>query len=127
MPPKQSDLRRRTALDTGQLARPAGSGARDGGSGSAADDNATAETVLDELHDQLNARIDADVETLAKGALSLVSLAEVPSGPNKTGPPLTNEQIGEKDTFKVAQDAFEADARAETMVRSRPGPLMPTR
>lgn len=72
----QSDLRRRTALDTGQLARTS----RDEANAST-DPNATADAVLDELHEQLNARIDADVETLARGTLTLVSLAEVPSTP----------------------------------------------
>lgn len=57
---------------------------------------------LDQLEENVNKSIDTEVDTLLRSYKELVSLAT----------------IADKDKFRVAQEAFQAEARADTMVRS---------
>ncbi|KIY51780.1 hypothetical protein FISHEDRAFT_36533 [Fistulina hepatica ATCC 64428] len=62
---------------------------------------------LDTIEEEWNKKVDAEVETLVDGMVDLVGLAS----------------IGDKDKFRVAQEAFQAQARAESMVRAADGLL----
>ena|ERR1700761_6771184 len=70
---------------------------------------ATAHTVqgatayLDQVQEDYNKRVDADVEVLVDGMLDLVDLAS----------------INTKDKFRIAQDSFQIQIRAESMVCTR--------
>ncbi|KAF9495521.1 hypothetical protein BDN71DRAFT_1589642 [Pleurotus eryngii] len=57
---------------------------------------------LDTIEEEWNKKIDNEVETLVDGMVDLVGLAS----------------IGDKDKFKVAQESFQAESRAESMVRA---------
>ncbi|EPQ54344.1 hypothetical protein GLOTRDRAFT_78346 [Gloeophyllum trabeum ATCC 11539] len=57
---------------------------------------------LDSVEEEWNKRVDAEVDTLVEGMVDLVSLAS----------------IGDKDKFRIALEAFQAESRAESMVRS---------
>ncbi|KAF8647405.1 hypothetical protein AX16_006734 [Volvariella volvacea WC 439] len=57
---------------------------------------------LDAIEEEWNKKIDVEVETLVDGMVDLVSLAS----------------IGDKDKFRIAQEAFQAQSRAESMVRA---------
>ncbi|PFH53159.1 hypothetical protein AMATHDRAFT_138401 [Amanita thiersii Skay4041] len=57
---------------------------------------------LDTIEEEWNKKIDMEVETLVDGMVDLVSLAS----------------IGDKDKFRIAQEAFQAQSRAESMVRA---------
>lgn len=57
---------------------------------------------LDQLEENVNKSVDNEVDTLLRSYKELVSLAT----------------IADKDKFRIAQEAFQAEARADTMVRS---------
>ena len=57
---------------------------------------------LDNVEEEWNKKIDADVEVLVDGMVDLVNLAS----------------IGDKDKFIIAPEAFQAQSRAESMVCS---------
>ncbi|KAH7106427.1 hypothetical protein BKA62DRAFT_295072 [Auriculariales sp. MPI-PUGE-AT-0066] len=57
---------------------------------------------LDAVEAEWNKRLDAEVEVLVDGMNDLVAIAA----------------IGDKDKFHIAQEAFQAQCRAEAMVRS---------
>ncbi|EIM91420.1 uncharacterized protein STEHIDRAFT_165735 [Stereum hirsutum FP-91666 SS1] len=57
---------------------------------------------LDAIEEDWNRKVDIEIETLADGMTDLVNLAS----------------IGDKDKFKIAQEAFQAQFRAESMVRA---------
>jgi len=57
---------------------------------------------LEQIEEEWNKKVDVEVETLVDGMVDLVSLAS----------------IGDKDKFKIAQEAFQAQSRAESMVRA---------
>ncbi|KAM6504326.1 hypothetical protein JOM56_001269 [Amanita muscaria] len=57
---------------------------------------------LDAVEEEWNKKVDMEVETLVDGMVDLVSLAS----------------IGDKDKFRIAQEAFQAQSRAESMVRA---------
>ncbi|TFK49993.1 hypothetical protein OE88DRAFT_1681980 [Heliocybe sulcata] len=57
---------------------------------------------LDSVEEEWNKRVDAEIDTLVEGMVDLVSLASV----------------GEKDKFRIALEAFQAESRAESMVRA---------
>jgi len=57
---------------------------------------------LDSIEEDWNKRVDLEVETLVDGMVDLVSLAS----------------IGDKDKFRIAQESFQAQSRAESMVRA---------
>ncbi|EJD49644.1 hypothetical protein AURDEDRAFT_59336 [Auricularia subglabra TFB-10046 SS5] len=60
------------------------------------------DAYLDAIEEDFNRRLDGDVEVLVEGMGDLVALAAV----------------GDKDKFVVAQEAFQAQCRAESMVRA---------
>ncbi|KDQ57034.1 hypothetical protein JAAARDRAFT_35633 [Jaapia argillacea MUCL 33604] len=57
---------------------------------------------LDAIEQEWNKKVDIEVETLVDGMVDLVGLAS----------------IGDKDKFRIAQEAFQAQCRAESMVRA---------
>ncbi|KAI0694385.1 hypothetical protein C8T65DRAFT_666811 [Cerioporus squamosus] len=57
---------------------------------------------LDAIEEEWNRRVDVEVETLVDGMVDIVALAGV----------------GDKDKFRVAQEAFQAQCRAESMIRA---------
>jgi len=63
----------------------------------------TSDAYLDSIYEDWNKKVDIEVETLVEGMVELVNIAS----------------IGNKDKYKVAQEAFEAQCRTESMVRSR--------
>ncbi|KAG6891361.1 hypothetical protein C0992_008072 [Termitomyces sp. T32_za158] len=97
----QTDVSRPSALPTAKLTR---------ANSQASIDQSSAE-YLDSIEEEWNKRVDMDVETLVDGMVDLVSLAS----------------IGEKDKFRIAQESFQAQSRAESMVRPTPSCLPLTR
>ncbi|ETW83240.1 hypothetical protein HETIRDRAFT_315835 [Heterobasidion irregulare TC 32-1] len=64
----------------------------------------TSNEYLDNIEEEWNKKVDVEIETLADGMVDLVNLAS----------------IGDKDKFRIAQEAFQAQFRAESMVRTYP-------
>ncbi|KAI0058192.1 hypothetical protein BV25DRAFT_1811134 [Artomyces pyxidatus] len=90
--PPQTDVSRPSALPTANLlprgARPLV--------------DQTSSEYLDSVEEEWNKKVDVEIETLADGMVDLVNLAS----------------IGDKDKFKIAQEAFQAQFRAESMIRA---------
>ncbi|KAI9062189.1 hypothetical protein FKP32DRAFT_1593765 [Trametes sanguinea] len=57
---------------------------------------------LDAIEEEWNKKVDVEIETLVDGMTDLVSLAS----------------IEDKDKFRIAQEAFQAQCRAESMIRA---------
>ncbi|KAL0579289.1 hypothetical protein V5O48_002687 [Marasmius crinis-equi] len=57
---------------------------------------------LDGIEEEWNKKVDAEVETLVDGMVDLVGLAS----------------IEDKDKFRIAQESFQAQLRADSMVRA---------
>ncbi|KAI0824866.1 hypothetical protein BC628DRAFT_375980 [Trametes gibbosa] len=57
---------------------------------------------LDGIEEEWNKKVDVEIETLVDGMADIVSLAS----------------IGDKDKFRIAQEAFQAQCRAESMIRA---------
>ncbi|KAF5391580.1 hypothetical protein D9757_002509 [Collybiopsis confluens] len=57
---------------------------------------------LDSIEEEWNKKVDLEVETLVDGMVDLVGLAS----------------INDKDKFRIVQESFQAQARAESMVRA---------
>ncbi|OAX36518.1 hypothetical protein K503DRAFT_772445 [Rhizopogon vinicolor AM-OR11-026] len=92
--PPQTDVSRPSALPTGKLLqRPAFNQAL-------VDQNS--DEYLDAIEEEWNKKLDAEVEILVDGMVDIVSLAS----------------IGDKDKFRIAQESFQAQSRAESMVRA---------
>lgn len=92
--PPQTDVSRPSALPTAKLLhRPALDQAL-------VDQNS--EEYLDAIEEEWNKKLDAEVEVLVDGMVDIVNLAS----------------IGDKDKFRIAQEAFQAELRAESMVRA---------
>ncbi len=89
----QTDVSRPSALPTGRL-RPTASQAA-----VLVEQNST--EYLDAVEEEWNKKVDAEVETLVDGMCDIVGLAS----------------IGDKDKFRIAQESFQAECRAESMVR----------
>ncbi|PWN46569.1 hypothetical protein IE53DRAFT_391257 [Violaceomyces palustris] len=97
--PIRSDVTLPTALKTGKLGESSSKvGGRGGGDGA----TMASEAYLDRLEEGVNKTIDSEVEALLESFKELVSLAT----------------MHDKDKFRVAQEAFQAEARAEIMVRA---------
>ncbi|KAJ9474462.1 hypothetical protein PHBOTO_004514 [Pseudozyma hubeiensis] len=97
----RSDVALPTALNLGKI----GTSATAASTAAAAATNSrlTASTeYLDSLEESVNKTIDAEVETLLSSYKELVSLAT----------------IADKDKYRVAQEAFQTEARADIMIRS---------
>ncbi|KAG8810888.1 hypothetical protein FRC17_002714 [Serendipita sp. 399] len=60
----------------------------------------TSDEYLDNMYEDWNKKLDAEIEVLVEGMTELVHIAS----------------IGNKDKFRVAQEAFEAQCRTESMV-----------
>ncbi|KAG5636652.1 hypothetical protein H0H81_007271 [Sphagnurus paluster] len=89
----QTDVSRPSALPTAKLSR--------GNAAQSSIDQSSTE-YLDTIEEEWNKRVDMEVETLVDGMVDLVSLAS----------------IGDKDKFRIAQESFQAQSRAESMVRA---------
>ncbi|KAH9930538.1 uncharacterized protein BXZ73DRAFT_28382, partial [Epithele typhae] len=57
---------------------------------------------LDNVEEEWNKRVDVEIETLVDSMVDIVSLAA----------------IGDKDKFRIAEEAFQAQCRAESMIRA---------
>ncbi|KAF9466637.1 hypothetical protein BDZ94DRAFT_1288243 [Collybia nuda] len=90
----QTDVSRPSALPTAKLSQ------RPTASQSSIDQNSA--EYLDSIEEEWNKRVDMEVETLVDGMVDLVGLAS----------------IGDKDKFRIAQESFQAQSRAESMVRA---------
>ncbi|KAI0303770.1 hypothetical protein B0F90DRAFT_1809467 [Multifurca ochricompacta] len=62
----------------------------------------TSSEYLDAVEEEWNKRVDVEIETLADGMVDLVNLAS----------------INNKDKFKIAQETFQAQFRAESMIKA---------
>ncbi|KAI0001442.1 hypothetical protein BJV74DRAFT_766123 [Russula compacta] len=62
----------------------------------------TSAEYLEAVEEEWNKRVDVEIETLADGMVDLVNLAS----------------INNKDKFKVAQETFQAQFRAESMIKA---------
>ncbi|KAI3600972.1 mediator of rna polymerase ii transcription subunit 22-like [Moniliophthora roreri] len=89
----QTDVSRPSALPTASLLQR--------GIPQAQVDQNSAE-YLDAIEEEWNKKVDLEVETLVDGMVDLVGLAS----------------IGDKDKFRIAQESFQAQLRAESMVRA---------
>ncbi|KAF4565610.1 hypothetical protein EYR40_002325 [Pleurotus pulmonarius] len=92
----QTDVSRPSALPTANLLQ------RQRNIAAQASLDQNSDEYLDTIEEEWNKKIDTEVETLVDGMVDLVGLAS----------------IGEKDKFKVAQESFQAESRAESMVRA---------
>ncbi|KAF8959483.1 hypothetical protein BDZ97DRAFT_1388450 [Flammula alnicola] len=90
----QTDVSRPSALPTANLLQ------RGTGSQSLVDQNSA--EYLDAIEEEWNKKVDMEVEILVDGMVDLVSLAS----------------IADKDKFRVAQESFQAESRAESMIRA---------
>jgi len=91
--PPQTDVSRPSALPTANL--------RISSNAKSIVDQDSVE-YLEQIEEEWNKKVDVEIETLVDGMVDLVSLAS----------------IGDKDKFKIAQEAFQAQCRAESMVRA---------
>ena len=104
----QTDVSRPSALPTANLQRGISSQ-------SIADQNSA--EYLDEVEEEWNKKVDGEVETLVEGMVDLVGLASVRLVMKFCFPKAdVGSKIGNKDKFRVAQEAFQIHSRAESMV-----------
>jgi mediator of RNA polymerase II transcription subunit 22 len=97
----QTDALRPAALPTASL-KPGG--VTVGGNASLEDQlDQSSEAYLDSIYEDWNKKVDVEVETLVEGMVDLVNISN----------------IGNKDKFRVAQEAFEAQCMTESMVITR--------
>ncbi|KAG2341379.1 hypothetical protein BDR05DRAFT_1001764 [Suillus weaverae] len=92
--PPQTDVSRPSALPTAKLLQ------RPTFNQALVDQNS--DEYLDAIEEEWNKKLDAEVEILVDGMVDIVSLAS----------------IGDKDKFRIAQESFQAESRAESMVRA---------
>ncbi|KIK99167.1 hypothetical protein PAXRUDRAFT_823067 [Paxillus rubicundulus Ve08.2h10] len=92
--PPQTDVSRPSALPTATLHQ------RNTASQALIDQNS--DEYLDAIEEEWNKKLDAEVDFLVDGMVDIVSLAS----------------IGDKDKFRIAQESFQAESRAESMVRA---------
>lgn len=92
--PPQTDVSRPSALPTAKLLQ------RPTFNQALVDQNS--DEYLDAIEEEWNKKLDAEVEVLVDGMVDIVSLAS----------------IGDKDKFRIAQESFQAESRAESMVRA---------
>jgi mediator of RNA polymerase II transcription subunit 22 len=108
----QSDVSRPSKLPTANLLPQ--------GAAPPAVDQTSAE-YLEAIEEEWNKRVDVEIETLADGMVDLVNLASVSCHGTWDTPSsrliiCTVVQINNKDKFKIAQETFQAQFRAESMV-----------
>ncbi|CAE6432058.1 unnamed protein product [Rhizoctonia solani] len=104
-PQFQTDARFRTSLPTASL------------KSSITVPQVDSETYLQNHEEEWNRLVDAEVESLAEGMADLVGIASVSSGRLERGVKIINEilKIEGKDRFQIAQEAFQAECKAESM------------
>ncbi|EIW84092.1 hypothetical protein CONPUDRAFT_49892 [Coniophora puteana RWD-64-598 SS2] len=90
----QTDVSRPSALPTAKLLQ------RSAFSQALVDQKS--DEYLDNVEEEWNKKVDTEIETLVDGMVDIVSLAS----------------IGDKDKFRVAQESFQTECRAESMVRA---------
>ncbi|OJT04803.1 hypothetical protein TRAPUB_4441 [Trametes pubescens] len=83
---------------------------------------------LDGIEEEWNKKVDVEIETLVDGMADIVSLASVRTPllqPRHGHTSLMNSaclrddaQIEDKDKFRIAQESFQAQCRAESMIRA---------
>jgi len=104
----QTDALRPAALPTASLKPRVGAGGVGGGGIGGGNTSLeeqldqSSEAYLDSVYEDWNKKVDVEVETLVEGMVELVNISS----------------IGNKDKFRVAQEAFEAQCRTESMVRA---------
>ncbi|ETS65425.1 hypothetical protein PaG_00159 [Moesziomyces aphidis] len=99
----RSDVALPTALNLGKIGSSATTASTAAASSLAsAQARLSSAEYLDQLEESVNKTIDAEIDTLLTSYKELVSLAS----------------IADKDKFRVAQEAFQTEARADIMVRS---------
>lgn len=105
----QTDVSRPSALPTANLSQ------RTTASQSSVDQNSA--EYLDAIEEEWNKKVDMEIETLVDGMVDLVSLASVrPFRSHALVSARTMLKIGDKDKFRIAQESFQAQSRAESMV-----------
>lgn len=75
---------------------------------------------LEAIEEEWNKKVDVEVETLVENMSELVTLASVSSSLHcisVTSIDWNVVQIGDKDKFRIVQEGFETQCRAESMVR----------
>ncbi|PWY98993.1 hypothetical protein BCV70DRAFT_191861 [Testicularia cyperi] len=98
----RSDVALPTALNMGRIGVNQTMAATAAASAASTQSRLSSKEHLDQLEENVNKTIDAEVDTLLESYKELISLAS----------------IADKDKFRVAQEAFQAEARADIMVRS---------
>lgn len=94
----QSDVSRPSALPTASLLQ-----SRTSTAARLAQSQAQNSTqYLDDIEEEWNKKVDAEIETLVDGMVDIVSLAS----------------IRDKDKFQMAQEAFRTQCRAESMIKA---------
>ncbi|KAG8953221.1 hypothetical protein FRC04_002631 [Tulasnella sp. 424] len=93
-PPIATDFARPSALPTANI--------RSSQHGAAAALDINSEAYLSQLEEQWNLKIDEQVQILVNNMVDLVDIAK----------------IGNKDQFRVSQEAFQAELKAESMVHA---------
>ncbi|KAF9223516.1 hypothetical protein BS17DRAFT_145472 [Gyrodon lividus] len=88
----QTDVSRPSALPTAALHQ------RSAVSQALVDQNS--DEYLDAIEEEWNKKLDTEVDVLVDGMVDIVSLAS----------------IGDKDKFRIAQESFQAESRAESML-----------
>lgn len=113
----QSDVSRPSALPTANLLYPKSSN----NLRHQQNQDRNSAQYLDDIEEEWNKKVDVEIETLVDGMVDIVSLSSVCS--HTTHTVLLNVEwtflgfeIGDKDKFRVAQEAFQTQCRAESMV-----------
>jgi mediator of RNA polymerase II transcription subunit 22 len=108
----QTDVSRPSALPTANLSQ------RATASQSSIDQNSA--EYLDAIEEEWNKKVDMEVETLVDGMADLVGLASVRSFRSqlliRARDVFFTLKIGDKDKFRIAQESFQVQSRAESMV-----------
>ncbi|KAK4051592.1 hypothetical protein OIV83_002732 [Microbotryomycetes sp. JL201] len=103
IPPRQTDVRRRAVLPkTLQNMQQTQASLSASSNPLLAALDLPSDEYLDKLEEELNRRVDQDTETLVEGMADLVKMAHIEG----------------KDHYRVAQDAFHANVRTESMIRA---------
>ena len=106
--PPQTDVSRPSALPTAKLLQ------RPAFNQDLVDQNS--DEYLDAIEEEWNKKLDAEVEVLVDGMVDIVSLASVRLVCTFSTYALNLGKIGDKDKFRIAQESFQAQSRAESMV-----------
>ncbi|KAF9646458.1 hypothetical protein BDM02DRAFT_3180931 [Thelephora ganbajun] len=97
-PIPQSDVSRPSALPTASLLQ-----SRTSAAARLAQSQArNSAQYLDDIEEEWNKKVDTEIETLVDGMVDIVSLAS----------------IQDKDKFRMAQEAFQTQCRAESMIKA---------